>query len=294
MEQKLEEGSILKWWVPPVVILGWWMYELHFLWNDLPDYSFGWIVLMLGGYLIWERWENWSPAPSSSPNKTASWLLFLGGLTLIVISVLYKWVFARTPAFSLGISLGCLLLIVAMLQSYAGGAAVRHFLFPLLFVFVAVPLPQIIWNPIILGLQNLVTMVNVELLNIVGIPAVRHGSVIQLPNCLVGVDEACSGVRSLQSSVMASLFISDVSLRGKRHKNTLVVMGVLLALVGNMVRAFYLSWTAFRYGEERLHQVHDSAGWGILLFTSVGLVLAAWLISKLSPTSGNRGDLESP
>ena len=257
------------------------MWELHFLWNDLPDYNFGWLVLILAAYMIWERWERTDFGTSEPGSRLSAGLLFLPGLLFVTVSVLYKWVFARTPAFSLGISLGCALILMAMLLGSHGCLGLRTFIFPILFVFVAVPLPQIIWNPVVLSLQNLVSFVNVEALNLFGVPAVRHGSVIQLPNCLVGVDEACSGVRSLQSSIMAALFIGDVMFKSRRLRCMILAVGVLLALFGNMVRALILSLTAFRHGENALDAVHDGAGWGILAFTTAGLVLGAWLVGKI-------------
>ena len=239
--------------------------------------------MILAAYIIWERWERTDFGTNEPGSRLSAWLLFVPGLLFVTVSVLYKWVFARTPAFSLGVSLGCALLVMAMLLASEGWLGLRTFIFPILFVFVAVPLPQIIWNPVVLSLQNLVSFVNVEALNLFGIPAVRHGSVIQLPNCLVGVDEACSGVRSLQSSIMAALFIGDVMFKHRRLRWMILAVGVLLALFGNMVRALFLSWTALSHGENALDAVHDGAGWAILAFTTTGLVLGAWLLGKMDP-----------
>ena len=107
-----------------------------------------------------------------------------------------------------------------------------------------------------------------------GIPAVQHANVIQLPNCTVGVDEACSGIRSLQSSIMAALFIGHLTLTKSATKILFLVLGVGLALSGNLLRSLYLAITAHRHGIEALEKAHDTAGWTVLAFTAVGLVVA--------------------
>src|SRR4030095_6737637 len=129
--------------------------------------------------------------------------------------------------------------LVAHLLLLFGRRTVQHFLFPLLFFFIAVPLPHLLWDPIVLGLRKFVTVLNVETLNLMGIPAEQQGNLIRLPHCLVGVDEECSGVRSLQSSIMAALFIGDLTLRHAGWKVIFFLAGIGLALAGNFGRSLY-------------------------------------------------------
>jgi exosortase len=146
---------------------------------------------------------------------------------------------------------------------------------------VAVPIPKILWNPIVLGLQNFITMLNVETLKLIGIPAIQQANIIKLPNCLVGVDEACSGVRSLQSSIMAGLFIGYLVLKGPGIRMFLVLAAIAAAILGNFLRSFYLSLTAHYSGPQAIENAHDAAGWSVLLFTAVAVGLFAWLAARL-------------
>jgi exosortase len=209
------------------------------------------------------------------------WLLALGGLPWVLFSELYRHALVRTATSAMALSLGVAALLAAFILARCGRRTLWHFLFPLLFAFVAVPIPGIVWKPVVMGLQSLVSFFNVELLNLGGIPAEQQGSVIRLPNCLVGVDEACSGVRSLQSSIMVALFIGDQTLRRTGWKTFFLVAGVALAVVGNIGRSLYLSLSAYRGGPDALKQVHDSAGWSVLVFTFVGLAALAWIVVKL-------------
>ena len=55
----------------------------------------------------------------------------------------------------------------------------------------------------------------------------------------------------------------------------------MLAVFGNLIRSLYLSITANNKGIASVEQVHDSAGWSILLFTAVGVAILAWLFARL-------------
>jgi exosortase len=202
------------------------------------------------------------------------------GTPFVLLAELYKNGVANTPAASFSLSIGCFLFLAAIMLNTYGRATFRHFLFPLLFLFVAVPLPKLLWNPIVLGLQGLITGWDVAALRLMGIPASQQANVILLPNCVVGVDEACSGTRSLQSSIMAALFIGDLTLKRRSSKVVFFLAGVGLAIMGNFLRSFYLSLTAHQRGLEALEGVHDAAGWSILVFTACGLMGMAWLMGR--------------
>lgn len=280
MAREVPKSPVPAWlrWFPLGIILAWWIRDLSFQWATQVEYQFGWIVLMLVAYLVWERWPT---RPES--DKPAPFALSLGlaltGLIFVFMAELYKMGVARVPMSSFVLSLGCTLFVIAYILQAAGARTLRHFLFPLLFLYVAVPLPRLIWNPVVFSLQSFVTLLNVETLNLIGIPAEKQGHTIRLPNTVVGVDEACSGVRSLQSSIMAALFIGDLVLKRAGWKVFFLISGVALAVLGNFGRSLYLSVTAHRSGPEALDAIHDTAGWSVLLFTAVGVSLLAWFAS---------------
>lgn len=262
--------------VPAGLIVLWWIHELSFQWRSLVEYQYGWIVLLLTGFLVWERMPT-RPLDDTPAPLWQGLVLALAGAPLVALGELYRIGVARTPASSMCLSLGVACFLCANLLLIGGRRTLGHFLFPLAFFFLAVPIPKIVWNPIVFSLQAMITWLNVETLNILGIPAVQTGHVIQLPRCSVGVDEACSGIRSLQSSLMAALFVGDLMLRRAGWKAVFLIAGLALAIVGNFFRSLYLSLAANRGGPEALKAVHDTAGWSVLVFTAVGVVLlASW------------------
>ena len=121
-------------------------------------------------------------------------------------------------------------------------------------------------------LQLGVTEAVLRILNAVGVPAFRTGNVIELAHARVGVDEACSGLRSLVSCMFAAVFISAAWVRVPLVRVLVVLLAAPLAIGMNLVRSFALAYAA----ERGLHiegSVHGFAGMAILVLTSLILVL---------------------
>ena len=205
----------------------------------------------------------------------------LFGCGILFLTQIYQAAYGMTPASMSGLGLGALSIMLATTHYVFGWIGVRHFAFGFLFILLALPIPSIIYSPIVLGLQTKVANVNVEVLNLAGIPARRIGSLIQLPTGTVGVDEACSGIRSLQSTLMATLFIGYLTLKKFSLRVFLVFLGLGLAIFGNLARSLFLSFMANKNGLEAIDKFHDTAGWSILAFTVVGVGIAAFFMGKL-------------
>ena len=171
---------------------------------------------------------------------------------------------------AVAISLGSFFLI-------GGFPWLRHFAFPFLFFLVAVPWPMQLEQEVVQGLMRGVTGFNVLLLNIAGIPALQRGNVIELGTGLIGIEEACSGVRSLQATLMVSLFLGEFYSFPVLGRAFLVAAGAVLAFVCNLVRTGILVWIGAREGAKAIGAWHDPAGLGILLVCLFGL----WLLSLI-------------
>jgi exosortase len=258
--------------------MAWLVSKAQWFWSQEPDLQFGWVVLLLCAYLFWEAWEN-RPAPRCR-GTVASLGLALVGLALLFVVQIYQSAFGTNAASMCGLAMAILLVVAANLWHVFGWPGVRHFAMSFAFICVALPMPSVVHGLVVGGLQGKVAAVDVELLNLFGIPAGRVGSLIQLPTCTVGIDEACSGIRSLQSTVMATLFIGYLTLRHQSSRVVLLAAGIALAVFGNILRSLFLSLVASRQGLPAIKQYHDSAGWSILAFTVVGVGILAWLFAK--------------
>lgn len=257
--------------------------QLHLDWSLNPSYNYGWFVPFLAAYCFWSRWTR-RPEPESNQSRTlAMTAVAAGAFLLLPLRVVAKanpdW---RLISWGVGVSL--LVVTFFLLWAIGGSRWLRHFAFPFLFCLVAIPWPTQMEQSIVHGLMETVAKVNVDLLSLCGVAALRHGSVIELTNGMLGVEDACSGIRSLQSTFMLSLFLGEFYLLKSLQRVALVAIGAVLAFLCNIGRTFFLAWVAHRDGIPAIEQWHDTAGWAVLVSCLVGLWgVCLWLEDRSAP-----------
>ena len=186
-----------------------------------------------------------------------------------------SWVHALTVV-------GFTLLVIGY---WGGKAAVRHFAFPVCFILVAVPWLTPIEAPLVQWLMRIVAAVATETLTLFGIPAQLEGSLIRVNNGVVGVSEACSGVRSLQTSLMIGLLFGELKRLTIARRVALVAAALAIALFANFGRALFLVWIAATDNLAAVEQWHDIAGYAIVGAVFVGTIAIASALAK-TPGSG--------
>src|SRR5439155_12786172 len=147
---------------------------------------------------------------------------------------------------------------------WAGGVAwLRHFAFPVLFIFVAVPWPTLVETPVTQGLMRVVARVAAEAAMLLGTPAQVEGNLIRVSNGLVGVNEACSGIRSLQTSLMIGLLFGELKRLSILRRGALIAGAVGIALFANFLRAVFLVRVAATKNISEVTRWHEIAGYTI-------------------------------
>jgi exosortase/archaeosortase family protein len=172
-----------------------------------------------------------------------------------------------------------------------GRTGLRQLAFPICFFLVAIPWPTLVETPIIQTLTRISATVVTELLGWVGVPAVTHGNVIEVSTGLVGVDEACSGIRSFQSSLMISLFFGEFYRLNQPRRWLLVPLGFIFSMAFNVCRMSLLTLVAAKKGIAAISEYHDPAGFSITIICTLVLWGLAVLF-KRSEAEGRRQKAE--
>ena len=163
--------------------------------------------------------------------------------------------------------------------------------FPIAYFLVAVPWPTVVEGPLIQGLTRADAGVTVELLGWFGIPALPHGNVIEVATGEVGIDEACSGIRSFQATLMISLFLGELYRLNFPRRLVLIVGGFAMSFGFNLARMSVLVWVAAHHGIAAIERWHDPTGVTILLACFVALwglgIFLARRKSSVQPASGH-------
>jgi exosortase len=232
-------------------------------WTVNPQYGYGWTVPLLVAFIFARRWETAPPPAGARMKFIPALAIIAGALVLIPVRLIQEanpdW---RLMSWTMALAV---VLISGSAFYFAGGTPwLRHFAFPILFFLVAVPWPTQLEQFIIQGLMRADTAINVEVLNAINVPAVQMGNVIEIGTGFVGIDEACTGVRSLQATFMVSLFLGELYDFSAGRRALLVMVGAVVAFVCNLARTFLLVLLGAQQGSDTIKKWHDPAGLSIL------------------------------
>jgi exosortase len=247
--------------------------NLRLEWTSNPQYSYGLVVPFLCGSFLLNRWQLLSGARDRRPASTP-WFVILCFAALAFLYLPTRLVEKATPEWrpiewALGIEAIGLSLCAIYLAG--GRGLLRQMAFPLCYFFVAIPWPTLVETPVIQTLTRINSAIVVELLGWINIPAMQHGNLIEVSTGTVGVSEACSGIRSFQSSLMVSLFFGDFYQMGLWRRLLLVPAGFILAMAFNVCRMSFLTIVAAKKGTAAIAVYHDPSGVLIAVVCTIGL-----------------------
>ena len=255
--------------------------NLRLEWLSNPQYSYGLVVPLLVIGLLLRRWQHAANQNQfSAAGNPWGTILLCGALAFLYLPT--RLIEEATPEWRpIQWLLAFETVGLTLYAIYLGGGKgwLRQFAFPVLFFLVAVPWPTLIEAPIIQGLSRMNAGLVVVVLSFLNVPAIQHGNVIEVSTGLVGINDACSGIRSFQSSLMISLFLGEFYLFSWRRRILLVPIGFALAMLLNLCRASLLTWIAAKKGVGAIAEYHDEAGLTIMLVCTALLWGAAWLLN---------------
>ncbi len=259
-------------------------------WRNNPDLSHALFTPVLFLILLHESRTRgpWRWLPASAWVTAATALTLTAGLGLMAAAGLFAAALDWSHAL-VGFLLAAALAVL-LLAALLGLAGERVRVCPLNWPAVAAlalwplsaPIPPGTYTRLTSHLQLWVTGVVLHLLNLLGVPAVQTGNVITLTHTSVGVEEACSGVRSLMACVVAGLFFSATLVRRPAARGLLLVLAAPLALGMNLVRSFTLTLLA-NAGVDISGAWHDLTGFAILGVTAALLGGLALLLESREP-----------
>jgi exosortase len=252
--------------------------DLVYQWYNDADYSHGFLVPLLSGYLIWQRRDKLRNIPKHPSFwgmvivLMAMGLLFLGSL--------------GAERFLARFSLLCT--ICGLIVYFCGGAVLRAMAFPMAFLLFAIPIPVVIYNEIVFPLQFIASKFatwTLETLNL--FPIMREGNVLILPGMSLEVVEACSGIRSLMSLLALAAGFGYVVERSVIARWILFLAMIPLAIISNGTRVMITAIMANYLGPKAAEGfMHEFSGWVIFVVATLLFLEFYSLMGKIRKMLG--------
>lgn len=200
-------------------------------WYHDANYSHGFLVPLVSFYLIWKNRGELSQI-EVKPNGLGQAVIIFGVLLFILGNGASEYFTVR---FSL------VVILFGIMLYHLGSEFVRKSWFAVLFLVFMIPIPYVIYFSATFPMQLLASKVSSVLLNIIGMPVVRQGNIIHLPNQALEVAEACSGMRSLVSLLALGAIYAYLSQKSLTAKIILFLSAIPIAVIGNVFRVFVTS-----------------------------------------------------
>jgi len=271
---------------------------VHDWWFD-ENYSHGLLIPFIIGYILWTQRERLARVPAKSST-------LLGG-TAIVLGLFALWAGAAgAELYTQRLSL--VLLLAGIVIYFWGVRLLRFLLVPFGLLFLALPIPAIIFNKIAFPLQLFASRCAVYSMSLLGIPVLRQGNIIELKPLnsfetkKLEVVEACSGIRSLMTLLTLAVVFAyfthsrsdDTPSSGGRFGwlksywfwRSVIIVGsaVPIAILTNAFRVSGTGVLAHYYGTEVADGFfHSFSGWAIYIVAFILLFGVGMILDRFRP-----------
>ncbi len=240
-------------------------------WWRIPNYSHGFLVPIFALYLIWAKRKT-----LLTTQVRPSWVGI--GVVALALAVLLVGEFGA----ELFLSRTSLVLILSgLVLGFGGWQHLKAMRFVVLVLFLAVPIPSVVFNEIALPLQLLASKLASVLLHLSDVPALREGNIIEIPAMKLEVAEACSGIRSLMSLFTFAVFYGYFFEKTFIRRAILACASVPIAIAANAVRIYGTGLCVQYWDADRaLGFFHQFSGWVMFLVSlcSLSIVHYAMLL----------------
>jgi exosortase len=238
------------------------------IWRDLiadwihdSNYSHGFLIIPIVVYLIYrQRHELVFPA---IPGKQGFLILIAGCIGLIFGVAASEYFTTR---------FGLVLMIAGISFYYLGAANFRKIWFAFFMMLFMIPIPAVIYHSATLPMQLFATKVTHSILGTLGVPNIRQGNIIYLPNYALEVAEACSGLRSLATLMALGALYGYLTLPGKVRPVILFLAMIPIAVATNIIRLMFTAVAAYaistKFAEDFLHELS-----GLIVFISALIMM---------------------
>ncbi|MBF0217290.1 MAG: exosortase/archaeosortase family protein [Candidatus Omnitrophica bacterium] len=225
-------------------------------------YSHGFLVPVISLFIAWTRRGSLKDAKMDT------------GINGLVIAGVFLLINIASASLRIYFISGFTLVFVlyGLVLHFFGRVVVKNMLFPIFFLLAMVPLPLVLIGNLTVALKLFVADSSVFVLNLIGFPSVRDGSMIRMPGSFILVAAPCSGLRSLIALLTLGVVFAYAAKISLFRKSLLCLSAIPIALASNLARITVLAIVNDLYGQKvAMGFFHDFSGLMVFVLAFVGL-----------------------
>lgn len=238
------------------------------IWDAVEYQAHGYLVGPVAAAMAWSRRDAMgerAPHPAGLALLLLALLMYGGGLLAGLLALQ-------------GVALP--LALAGLVTFRHGVSGLRAMAFPIAYVLFLVPVPPAWLTPVVVGLQGFVSAFAIFVLRGLGMPVLREGNVIVVPEGTLFVAEACSGITSIVTLLPVAALLAFLIGSSRRQLLALLLVVIPVAMFWNLVRVLATVVATRAVGVEQATSgtLHESAG--MLTFVAgcvTLLVLSSWI-----------------
>jgi len=228
--------------------------SLGAVWSSTVAYRFLFLVPALSVWFLWQRWpEVRGLRPAPAPLGLAYALPFA-----------CLWLFAQATQLAIGAQVAAVGMLQAVFLTVLGWPVCRKLLFPLLLLWLMVPVGDLL----VPALIELTTGLTIAGLRLTGMPAVADGNLLVAGGARYSIIQECSGLDFLLGNLLVSLVFANLIYRRTGRKALYVLASLAVAVLANNLRT--TSVILVTAGGIDLAANHEAYGWFLFLLAMLG------------------------
>jgi exosortase A len=218
------------------------------IWLRSDTFAHCLLVLPISLWLIWRQRKRLAGlTPGAQP-----WVL------LALLAVAAFWLLADLVVVNAATQFAFVALLVLAVPAVLGFEVTRAILFPLLFLFFAVPFGEFALPTLMESTADFVVFA----LQLTGIPVYREGQHFVIPSGSWSVIDECSGVRYVMASFMVGSLFAYLNYRSLKRRVVFMLVSLVVPVVANWLRAYMIVMLAHLSGNKLAVGVdHILYGW---------------------------------
>lgn len=225
------------------------------IWWRSGTFTHAFLVAPISLWLIWEKRNvlaRYQPQP-------AVWVV------LPLLALAFVWLLGELAAVNAVTQLAFVATLILSVPLVIGIPAARQILFPLCFLFFAVPIGEFVM-PRFMEWTATMTVLG---LRASGVPVYQEGLQFVIPSGRWSVVEACSGVRYLIASLTVGTLFAYLNYRSLKRRLIFVGVSIVVPIIANWLRAYIIVMLGHLSGNEIAtgadHLVYGWVFFGIII-----------------------------